>query len=313
MNRRLILLFLLFIQLFGYAQTLPNSDFENWMTNSPYDPVGWISLNQKGSALVGTKGITVKKLIDTVHSGIYSARLESKRIKPNSPINYIAPGLLTFGKIDLDPPLYDTLMITGGLPFTYKPYFLKGYFKYSPVSEEDSALIWIYFLKHNPLKPYPFYPDTVGEGKMFQKQKISEFTPFSVPISYKDGMVSDTMNILIMSSRYNGTIGNVLYVDSLWLDYSSPVQVKIQDENVKVNVYPNPVSDVLTIELNNPNEKINILKIYNALGVLVNSESVLYSENKKYLFNTSDLPEGIYFLELENENSVIQKKIIISR
>jgi hypothetical protein len=68
--------------------------------------------------------------------------------------------------------------------------------------------------------------------------------------------------------------------------------------NVYLNMYPNPVRDVLTIEGVNEINNYTI-KIFDALG------SIVLIEKNKNVINTQLLPKGIYNLILESENILL--------
>ena len=72
----------------------------------------------------------------------------------------------------------------------------------------------------------------------------------------------------------------------------------------KTLIYPNPVTDKLTIEAR---EAIGKVEIYNAMGALV------YSQNdctEKVEISTTDLPAGIYFVKVIGEKSLTKKVVI---
>jgi hypothetical protein len=71
----------------------------------------------------------------------------------------------------------------------------------------------------------------------------------------------------------------------------------------EVLVYPNPVSDVLTIE-----NALGFATIYNALGQPLQQFEIT---NAKYLFNTNDLSKGIYTLQIRKTNGEITTHQII--
>jgi Secretion system C-terminal sorting domain/Copper type II ascorbate-dependent monooxygenase, N-terminal domain/Copper type II ascorbate-dependent monooxygenase, C-terminal domain len=76
-----------------------------------------------------------------------------------------------------------------------------------------------------------------------------------------------------------------------------------QTENLDIKIYPNPVNDFLTIELE---EEINSVKIISLDGrILLNK----FSENK---IDVSTLSAGIYFVEIKTERSSYRKKIVKS-
>ena len=69
-------------------------------------------------------------------------------------------------------------------------------------------------------------------------------------------------------------------------------------------IYPNPVTDKLTIEAR---EAISKVEIYNAMGALI------YSQNdctEKVEISTTDLPAGIYFVKVIGEKSLTKKVVI---
>jgi len=73
-----------------------------------------------------------------------------------------------------------------------------------------------------------------------------------------------------------------------------------------INVFPNPSSTKLNIELFVPSEASQI-DIYNALGALVYSHKV---SSSKLQIDISQLTNGIYFIQLQTKNEMITKKII---
>ncbi|TYA55950.1 endonuclease [Formosa maritima] len=70
------------------------------------------------------------------------------------------------------------------------------------------------------------------------------------------------------------------------------------------NIYPNPVSDILNIQLKNPNE--TQIEIYNILGKRVLTKTI----NQSQIINIENLNSGIYILKFTQGNSTISKKLI---
>lgn len=75
----------------------------------------------------------------------------------------------------------------------------------------------------------------------------------------------------------------------------------LQNQNFEKNnvllAYPNPVTDLLTIE----NQNNKSVTIFNALGQKIMEKNNLSST--KTILNFSDFPKGIYFLSFENDFS----------
>ena len=112
-------------------------------------------------------------------------------------------------------------------------------------------------------------------------------------------------------NNFNGAIDDLKIYNYVLSDseintlYSANILLSshdFSDNNLKVALYPNPVHEVLNIELEN---EIKSVEIYNLQG-----QKVLYSNQKQ--INVSDLATGMYTVKIEDvENATITKKIII--
>lgn len=80
-------------------------------------------------------------------------------------------------------------------------------------------------------------------------------------------------------------------------------------ENVLTNLktYPNPANEKIMIE-NANNYPITSIELITVLGEKQNLQ--ISHEGGKIIMNTSNLPDGIYFLHLRSNNSDIYKRII---
>jgi hypothetical protein len=59
-------------------------------------------------------------------------------------------------------------------------------------------------------------------------------------------------------------------------------------------VYPNPVKDVLTVDVGNYDKKYEI-KIFNSIGT---TEKIIKGNQAKMQVNLTDLPNGTYFMRI---------------
>jgi CubicO group peptidase (beta-lactamase class C family) len=78
-------------------------------------------------------------------------------------------------------------------------------------------------------------------------------------------------------------------------------------QNESVKIFPNPASNELNIELSN-NFKINSITIFDNTGKMVLNK--IGNHDKIILYQ---LPEGLYFIKVEGENKIINKKVLIRR
>ena len=81
--------------------------------------------------------------------------------------------------------------------------------------------------------------------------------------------------------------------------------------NKNVTVFPNPASDLLTVNLNGLNGKQLLINVYNVVGEKVSSEKMQTGSPVyfKYL-DLSSLKAGIYFVEVTDGNSKFTNKFI---
>ena len=95
----------------------------------------------------------------------------------------------------------------------------------------------------------------------------------------------------IIVDEYLWGINSLKFVDSI-----SPI----------INVYPNPSHSFFSI--NNGKGNVKSIKLYNTEGVLVK----LFGFNQMF-YNIQNLPKGIYFLEININNIIVNKKLLIMR
>ena len=77
----------------------------------------------------------------------------------------------------------------------------------------------------------------------------------------------------------------------------------------ELNVYPNPASDHITIDVSDNFSGTSTIQIYNLLGGAVYSESKELSTSSR--INISKLNPGIYFLTIQSEGHVYTKKFTV--
>ena len=137
--------------------------------------------------------------------------------------------------------------------------------------------------------------------------------------------LNDIINLLQDQKAFVGitsATGNAYQIHDLLDWYFCPfpaditaVESDISHDEILFNIYPNPVSESTTIEINNPKYQYISLSITDIFGREVKS---LYSGshtpgNISFNWNTSGITDGIYFcrLNLGGENFV--KAVVVSR
>lgn len=293
MKKSIFLLSILFLSLASFAQTIPNSDFESWESNTlpPYEqPDPWNTPNPYTSIL---GQVSVSKSNDAF-SGSYSAQLKTIEIEYASNKIY-APGLLTYADFKID---FISLDYTfgGGVFLQQKVSKLKGKYKYQG-AEGDSASVLIYCYRH----PEGQGIDTIGVGLTFLHD-AEAWTDFSVDMQFFNSRTPDTFNVLIMST---GTFevgymppGSVLYVDDITIDTTLSAIPTNQSQQAKH--YPNPTSNKLVIELEKDGNE-RTLSIIDINGRLV--KEIIFDGNT-VIADVSFLSEGIYTYRISDNKNI---------
>ena len=93
--------------------------------------------------------------------------------------------------------------------------------------------------------------------------------------------------------------GNDLFIDDISTNLSTPAA--INNFTSELSIYPNPVKEVLTIN-----------GIYNSIEILDIYGKIVLSSNATQTINVSSLSNGVYFVNINTENSITVKKITIA-
>jgi Zn-dependent M28 family amino/carboxypeptidase len=112
------------------------------------------------------------------------------------------------------------------------------------------------------------------------------------------------MDIPYVFEIAKGTVGASLYFA---VAYESTGINEL--DNTDFLIYPNPVKDVLTIQVENNQLPITI-KLINAIGETVKTALI---NSTTHSINVEKFPNGIYYLQLENKVGTSSKKVIISK
>jgi len=299
MKQAITLLLSGFVYQVSAQNTIPNPGFEAWENGGTFfngyqNPVGWGTLNS-ATSLLGFE--TVKRVTNPqfVHSGNAALKLETFFINL---LNRPAQGICVTGNINID-----TEQVEGGVPYNLRPDNFSGWFQYFPIGS-DTGQVAAVLTKWNLLLQQR---DTVGiAGKWFLDQ-TNTYQQFHEPFDYWSDENPDTlMIILVSSSQFEPSIGSVMYIDDLSLNFSTPVQ-KLSEFGSS-SVYPNPASDFFSFDFH----KDATFRIYNLKGTLVLNGKVNAGNNKIMVNNW---PESIYVITILDENlkPIANDRIIVTR
>ena len=281
---------------------IPNASFENWTNFGNYsDPAGWDTPNAELMVIPVIGMTVVSKSTDHHGTGSFSAKLETKRYTLTSTD---VPGFMTCGKITIN-LVAGTYILSGGVPVVDIPTHLKGYYKYFPKGG-DSCVIGIGLTKTTgPNK------DTIGLGSFSTKDTISDWTPFSAWIDYRSTTAPDSLNIIAMSTAQSVmTIGTILYVDDLYLDYT--VGFDNQNPEEGINVYNDRETKRLMIFFNFEKPENTSINLFNMTGKPVFTMGPGLIKTDRNTIQYAEMSAGVYILEVLHDNKIFSKKFFLN-
>ncbi len=262
---------------------IPNADFESWAAGAPTD---WDTSNEN---ILGTNFVCVTQEMNSPYSGTSSAKVQSvtQNIFLVGPVTM--PGILTLGDVIID-IMNATGTVEGGVPITGQPKYLKGYYKYQPLSG-DSCIMGIGLTKWNGTSR-----DTIAYAYKSFGEVVTSWQEFNIPIEYVTWTTPDSMNIMFVSSNilFGAPVGgSTLWVDSLWLEYS---QVAVHEIGYRKDVYLSESSDGNSLVVFSGNAIPSRIDIFSINGNIVQSVEAMGSNTT--LINISNLPKGVYIARI---------------
>ena len=128
--------------------------------------------------------------------------------------------------------------------------------------------------------------------------------PINHAIEHSVEEFSDLVAVVWVQNYSNGMVYQSAY---------SSVTVGIEDEisKLELNMYPNPVADMLNVTFKAEKQKQYTVSVMSNTGQLVYEKQITSDVENNLQINTSELAEGIYFVKIENENGFYSKPVMI--
>ena len=202
---------------------------------------------------------------------------------------------------------YDStcIIVNGQLPPTfainYRPASLYLYYKCFPFGG-DTIMCTAYFYKNGVV---------IGNSVFETTTTVPTWTPLEIPTHYTTSDIPDSATIFFSTAIYIlHSSESTLYVDNLSFTGFVTSNPEIKSENTNFNLYPNPASDIVTLNIENKNNAGLTLNIYSLAGTLVKSE--ILKQNQRQI-NIVDLSDGIYIVEIKSKEWTEKRKLKIQR
>ena len=126
------------------------------------------------------------------------------------------------------------------------------------------------------------------------------YTPFTLPVTYKDDRIPERLFIGVFSSEEQATDGTYIIVDNFMVNEGVAAVAEVKTE-ISAAIFPVPASNKITIETE---EEITSVRFLNSIGDVVIVTSVAGS------YDISSLLPGVYFAEISTSNGIVRKKFL---
>ncbi len=318
MKRKLTFtLVLLCLFAFGYSQNgIQGGGFESWkkvdkLPNSHYyEPDNsWFSTLNILDTIPTPPGITAYPC-DTVHGGLHSARVITRKIDV---LSIVIPGVIGTIKIK-----WSNSSAILGMPYPYGdsiPKIFSGFYKFYPLANDSAAAVILLSKWNNATHRR----DTIAYDRLVFRGTVSDFTEFSTPVTYlKTATTPDSLTILLLScAGFNarnmfgsvGTVGTQAIFDDVSLTGVNGIPLLLMP-SVSLKLFPNPASSIMRVEMNS---EVNngSFEVYDASGKFLRSVPV---NGKSCTVNVKDLTSGVYFYKLtRNSKNLNSGTFIVSQ
>ncbi len=270
-----------------FAQQLNNAGFENWTTagNGTSTPDNWSSWEKAIGAPLGlaTKDTADKK------EGLASIKIKTDSIQAG-PSKRLIPGFVHYGSVAYAPPAPLQFLESA---FAYKPDTIFFWYKYAPAGN-DTALINLTASGPSGSLLNGGFLLTGTAGLWLQTYAV--LTP-----NYAAGTV-DSFSVMFSSSKGGGVKGSVLHVDGVRFGYKTTTAINAVADNIRLELFPNPVNDVLTI-VTDTDAKDMTFELLDVTGKVVATKAL---DGIKSTIACNDFEVGTYFYRVSSVSGTVK-------
>ncbi len=283
----------------GTSENVPNNDFEQWTEFLVEDLVGWYG-ETKLDNIVGPPA-NFRKTTDS-YSGNYAFELDYTSGYYNRGVRLISNSTIDQGWFP-------------AFPVYHKPSTLNGFFKYFPESG-DSMTVYVALYKNGL---------GIGNGIFVCDTAITEYTPFTIPITYTIGSDIPDSAYLEIKPTGDSLIDNTrFFIDAVSFDGFASTDTVIIDAvetieeglyPVSIKAYPNPATDVMNAEIYNA-EKGAFFSVINMNGQTLFSQKLsgtITGSCEKITVDLSAYKSGIYIINYSGRQTAVSGKFIVKK
>ena len=271
-------------------EPVPNQDMESWTEENRYKAPGWSSVDDFNPGYPFLVDRTSE-----AYAGEYALKLSNRQEEDQVRFGRVYTG----DNIESDRPAF---------PVYFRHEICYGFYKFYP-DHNDSLFLTVNFYKN-------------GQVIGFSREVVSEAAPdyqmFSFEISYAEEEIPDSasIEIAIGNDRYTpGSSNSYAVIDNITFDgIMASVendQIGYERNDISIRLFPNPVSDVLHIEIEGGIPDRYEIYITDLMGKIHLHKPFAGMNNKERAeLDLSMLPCQFYILTIRTGNHLYSRKIV---
>ncbi len=266
------------------ADTLPNSDFENWEFNSFSYPEGWFISAFDGPIL----NMNVAQVSDRV-TGLSAVRLQNNVALQKAGFMFVGNSM--------------ELQDIPAFPVAGRHQSIHFYLKFLPVNNDTFQLRLMLFKQGQ----------AIGSATVSIDTAVPNYTGISADINYSTADIPDSAQLAITTAIEFIPHGNsVAYIDNISFDsFHSPTDVpEIPLADGGFRIYPNPAHDHLMVEWNTSDANKASITFTDINGRLLKTVSCDGLAQRTSV-DIADLPGGFYLVSFRAGNSPRYCKLVV--
>jgi hypothetical protein len=266
-----------------------NGDFENWIQDSLYSPVGWQVVNY------GPTRTTDK------YTGQYALALTTGT-NPNQGGQIQWASAFTGKDVHLNNH-HDT--IVGGYPYANQVDSLIFYYKYDTAAYGDTADVGLQF---NKSAHAIFYTGMYITASASYKRMSVPFSVPSMPDSVIVSFQSSQSRTGNVNPKYNGS---TLKIDSLHFGSQPIVTGMPLLFTGNIQVYPNPTNGTFYVNLQGFQGSVEKITVYDMSGRAIENRVYTFGgiKNSVEEFDMSNYSTGVYIVKINTTQGIKYEKV----
>ncbi len=179
------------------------------------------------------------------------------------------------------------------------PVYWKVWIDYNRDGDFDDVHEEVFSYRHTEgIKVYFDVPNSYVPGTTVLRVAMKYSCPPESCVPFLYGEVEDyTINLVPAASYQSSTSRNNdnVYVEIIDIENHRPASFNTS----RLTIYPNPVADLLNVQLFTPNRPDGQLSIYNGLGQIVYEEKLNTDTGQIFAIDVQHLKNGLYFLSIK--------------